>query len=182
MPIHNDLERASRDPYYRFLYEGERAHERTMKSFPRVPNDWEAKKKKKEEEERKRKREVAREDEATVICTQLHQEGFLTRSDYLLGQRYVRDQLTARHQRGYHAWAISAVRLMRRSKRWTRFWSHLANARADHIAFFYGDISRRNRVGALLCAVGHPLCYAIGGLVAERDWKALYRADRAHNA
>lgn len=96
------------------------------------------------------------------------------RDDYLLGARYVEKHLTEQHMRGYHAWALSVVRSMRRSRRATAFWRTLAQARADHIAFLHGDTARRNRFGAFLCAIGHPVCYLIGGLVGEQDWRSLY--------
>jgi hypothetical protein len=162
MPIHNDLDRAARDPYYRALYEGERMVESVSKT--RFPHEKINKQQKKEKDE-----------ESKVICTRLHQVGLMSRSDYLLGLRFVRENLTERHERGYHAWAIGVVRWMRRSSRATAFWSWLASARADHIAHFYGDTARRNRFGAVLCALGHSVCYLIGGLVGEQDWRALYR-------
>jgi len=109
-----------------------------------------------------------------VICTELVRQGLFDRGDYVSGARYVEAHLTERHVRGYHAWALPVVRRMRRSRRATAFWRRLAQARADHIAFLGGDASRRNRFGALLCAVGHPACYLIGGLVGEQDWRSLY--------
>lgn len=109
-----------------------------------------------------------------VICTELVRQGSFDRSDYLLGARYVEQHLTARHVRGYHAWSLPVVRGMRRSRRATAFWRVLAQARADHLAYLGGDASRRNRFGALLCTIGHPVCYAIGSLVDEQDWRSLY--------
>lgn len=163
MPGHNNLERAAQDPMYRLMYESDRTQE-AIKNLYGPP-------KKEEQKPVKKKAE-----EAKVICTELHRQGLFDRSDYLLGLRYVREHLTERHERGYHAWAISVVRTMRRSPRASEFWRKLAQARADHIAFVYGDLSRRNRFGALLCAIGHPVCYAIGGFVGEQDWRALYTA------
>lgn len=113
-----------------------------------------------------------------VICTELVRQGLFDRADYLLGVRYVEEHLTERHMRGYHKWGLPVVRKMRRSPRVTAFWRKLAQARADHIAFLYGDAARRNRLGAVLCAIGHPVCYLIGGLVEEQDWRGLYRDDR----
>ncbi len=109
-----------------------------------------------------------------VICTELVRQGLFNRADYLLGARYVEEHLTERHVRGYHAWGLPVVRKMRRSPRATSLWRKLAQARADHIAFLYGDTARRNRIGAALCAIGHPVCYLIGGLVGEQDWRSLY--------
>lgn len=111
-----------------------------------------------------------------VICTELHRQGLMSRADYLQGARFAGEHLSEQHYRGYHAWALPVVRHMRRSKRATAFWRMLAAARADHIAYLDGDTARRNRLGAWLCAIGHPVCYAIGGLVKEQDWQSLYIA------
>lgn len=127
-----------------------------------------------EEKKRRAARSASQDDSAKVICTELHRQGLMSRADYALGADYARKHLTERHYRGYHAWALSVVRHMRRSKRATAFWRILAQARADHIAYLYGDTARRNRFGALLCAVGYPTCYLIGGFVHEQDWKGLY--------
>lgn len=119
--------------------------------------------------------------DSKVICTELRRQGLLDRDDYLRGARYVEAHLTERHIRGYHAWGVPAVRLMRRSKRATAFWRALAKARADHLAYLDGNTSRRNRFGALLCAIGHPVCYVIGSLIGEQDWHSLY-ADRVQRS
>lgn len=128
-------------------------------------------------EEAERRRKASEDNSAKVICTELHRQGLMSRADYALGADYARAHLTERHYRGYHAWAITVVRHMRRSKRATAFWRILAQARADHIAYLYGDTARRNRFGALLCALGYPTCYLIGGLIGARDWRALYEQD-----
>lgn len=109
-----------------------------------------------------------------VICTELHRQGLMNRADYLLCAHHAREHLTERHFRGYHAWALPVVRRMRRSPRATVFWRVLAQARADHIAYLSGEIARRNRFGALLCAIGHPVCYVLGGFVREQGWQSLY--------
>lgn len=111
-----------------------------------------------------------------VICTELHRQGLMSRADYLLGARFASEHLTE-HYRGYHAWALPVVRHMRRSKTATAFWRKLAAARADHIAFLNGDAARTNQLGALLSAIGHPVCYALGALVKEQDWQSLYARD-----
>lgn len=125
------------------------------------------------EQERQRKRQSNSDADSKVICTELYRQGLFSREDRLLGLRYVRAHLTPRHERGYHAWAIPVVRKMRRSRRVSLFWHQLAKARADHIASVYGDTSRRNRLGQLLCAIGHPACYLIGGIAREQSWQTL---------
>ncbi|MGE0283422.1 MAG: hypothetical protein AB7P20_22775 [Rhizobiaceae bacterium] len=125
------------------------------------------------EQERQRKKQANSDADSKVICTELHRQGLLSREDRTMGLRYVREHLTPRHERGYHAWAIPVVRRMRRSKRATAFWHRLAKARADHIAFTYGDKRRHNRWGQLLCAIGHPVCYIIGSFIGAQDWQTL---------
>lgn len=128
-----------------------------------------------EVQRRKEARENTSNSESSkVICTELHRQGLMSRADYLQGADYARAHLTERHYRGYHVWALAAVRHMRRSKRATAFWRALASARADHIAYLNGDETRRNRLGAILCAIGHTVCYVLGGLVKEQDWQSLY--------
>ena len=126
------------------------------------------------ESEPEPKKKAAKKEDQKVICTELVRQGQFDRGDYLAGARYVELHLSDQHMRGYHTWALPVVRHMRRSRRATAFWRALAQARADHIAYLNGDIARRNRFGALLCAVGHPVCYLIGGLVGEQDWHSLY--------
>ena len=162
MGQYDDINKAANDLHYRILHEDQKIRESLMK--PRLPP----------EQKKKEEPPPPADEKSKVICTELHRQRLMSRDDYLLGLRYVRDHLTARHQRGYHAWAVPVVCGIRRSKSTTALWATLARARADHIAYLYGDASRRNRFGALLCAVGHPACYFIGGWVEEQDWQALY--------
>ena len=111
-----------------------------------------------------------------VICTELMRQGLYNRADYLLGARYVQEHLTETHVNGYHAWGLMVVRKMRKSDRWTRVFRYLATARADHIAHVYGDETRKNRFGALLCFVGERACFVIGKFSGSQDWQALYSA------
>lgn len=134
------------------------------------------------EREAQRKKESSRSSSSSsnsnssskVICTELHRQGLMTRADYLLGARFAGEHLTEQHYRGYHVWALPVVRHMRRSKRATALWRKLAAARADHIAYLHGDTARQNRLGALLCAIGQPVCYAMGKFVRDQNWQALY--------
>lgn len=167
MAFYKDIYRAASDPNYRMMYEWERSQEALARTAPKA------------QEQTTKKNNTAADEDAKVICTELVRQGMLGRADYLAGARYVEEHLTDRHMRGYHAWALPVVRHMRRSRRATAFWRVLAQARADHIAFLNGDAARRSRLGALLCAIGHPVCYLIGGLVREPDWRALYRGDTA---
>lgn len=109
-----------------------------------------------------------------VICTELMRQGLYNKQDYLLGARYVGENLSQSHVNGYHSWALPVVRKMRKSKFWTKFFHILANSRADHIAHFYGDKSRRNLFGRILCVIGEPACLLIGKISGPQNWNSLY--------
>ncbi|WP_157757087.1 hypothetical protein [Pannonibacter phragmitetus] len=163
-------------PMVKYLREVEQA-----RAYGKSDNAWatEQAKTEKQTAANRQKSSSSNNADQKVICTELVRQGLFDRADYLLGARYVEEHLTERHVRGYHAWGLPVVRKMRRSPRATAFWRKLAQARADHIAFLYGDASRRNRLGAVLCAIGHPACYLIGGMVGEQDWRSLYRDERS---
>ena len=103
-------------------------------------------------------------------------QGKYDRADYLLGARYVQERLTETHVNGYHAWGLWVVRKMRKSAQWTRRFRYLATSRADHIAYLYGEESRKNRVGAVLCLIGERVCFVSGKFCGDQDWQALYSA------
>jgi hypothetical protein len=113
--------------------------------------------------------------DSKVICTYLTSRGLFSEKDRIQGLRYVKEKLTPTHERGYHRWAVPTVRKMRKSELLTLLFWKLANARADHIASLYGDTSRRNAFGWLLCKIGEPFCYVVGMFSPEQNWVSLYR-------
>lgn len=115
-----------------------------------------------------------------VICTELARQGLITKDDYSLCIAYSSDYLNEKHFRGYHFWAVNVVRRMRKSKKWTALFRSLAQARVEHIAWRYGDSSRGSRLGWVLCAVGEPICFGIGALVGQQDWRKLYNGTNIH--
>jgi hypothetical protein len=132
-------------------------------------------------ETRTRREEAAKKESGSgsssnnkVICTELVRQGRMSRADLVLGARYFSERLSERHMRGYHAWAVPAVRGMRGSSVQSAVWRIFAQARADAIAARYGD---KRRGGIMKSAILHcfnVLCWIIGGLASERDWRRLY--------
>lgn len=110
-----------------------------------------------------------------IICNEAVRQNMLSRADLLISHKYVRENLTPTHERGYHYWAVSVVGHMRSSERVAKFWAKLARARANHIAYLYGDNSRRDFFGHILCAAGHPTCLLIGKIVGQQNWQKLYQ-------
>jgi hypothetical protein len=107
-----------------------------------------------------------------VICTELHAQGLLDADLYALDVAYT-PGLHPAVVRGYHWWAIPYVRLMRRSSLATRIARPLATWRAKAIAYELGKGPFSWR-GAVVRAIGEPLCFAIGLFVPASDWTQLY--------
>lgn len=110
-----------------------------------------------------------------VICTELVRQGRMSRADLLLGARYFRETLSERHMRGYHAWAVPAVKGMRQSPVQTAFWRALAQARVDAIAAHYGDGQRGHVLKSVVLHGFNAVCWIAGGFVKEQDWRLLYQ-------
>ena len=104
-----------------------------------------------------------------VICTELYRQGKISRSDWKRDLAYTSSALSARHVRGYHAWAIPTVRLMRKSSLWTEVWRLLGQARANQIAYIMGDRAKPDRFGAVAKVVLEGFCWVVGGFVCDRD-------------
>ncbi len=107
-----------------------------------------------------------------VICTELHAQGLLDADLYALDVAYT-PGLHPAVVRGYHWWAIPYVRLMRRNVLATRIARPLAIWRAKAIAHEVGKGPFCWR-GAIVRAIGEPLCFAIGLFVPASDWTQLY--------
>lgn len=107
-----------------------------------------------------------------VICTELYRQGKISRADWLRDLRYTSLALSPRHVRGYHAWAIPTVRLMRKSSLWTEVWRVLGQARANQIAYIMGDRDRPDLFGIGAKIVLESFCWVLGGFVRTRDVKA----------
>ncbi len=78
--MYDDIEKAARDPYYRMLYTNNQVQKDLESTFKRMRVGQDEKPKSKQQAD----------EQAKVICTHLNTKGLLTRSDYLLGLRYVR--------------------------------------------------------------------------------------------
>jgi hypothetical protein len=109
-----------------------------------------------------------------VICTHLMQSGQLSRELWRADMLFTEKHLSPRTVRGYHFWAIPYVKLMRRSPLAERMILPLAGWRANEIAFQMGLRRRGDWRGKLVRLLGEPLCWLIGSLIGEQDWRSLY--------
>lgn len=114
-----------------------------------------------------------------VICTELVRQGLMTRSDLIAGARYFEENLSDRHMRGYHLWALAAVRGMRRSRFQTAFWRVLAQARANAITAKHDSARQATTFERLVLRGFDAMCWSLGWKAAVRDWTVLYMQGEA---
>ena len=110
-----------------------------------------------------------------VICNELYRQGFMTKKQVMLDYQFTRDYLTPIHVSGYHKWAVTAVRLMRKGKG-IRFWKHIATHRANEIEHIYGLRSKGDLLGKIYRKIFEPICWIIGNFCDDSDWSVLYEA------
>ena len=108
-----------------------------------------------------------------VICNELCRQGFMTRKQVVLDYRFTRDYLTPQHVNGYHIWAVSVVRNMRKGKG-VKLWKHIATHRANEIEYIYGLRDKGDLLGKIYRKILEPTCWLIGAFCSQSDWSVLY--------
>ena len=109
-----------------------------------------------------------------VICNELHRQGLMARKHIVLDYKFTRDYLTPKHVKGYHAWAIFAVRQMRKG-RLVNFWNHIATHRINEIAYIYGKRDNPDYLGKIYRRIFEPACWILGAFSSSSDWSILYK-------
>ena len=109
-----------------------------------------------------------------VICNELQRQGVMSRQDVLLDYRFTRDHLTPQHVNGYHVWAVHVVKQMRKGKG-VKMWRHLAQHRANEIAFIYGKRDKPDYLGKIYRKILEPICWSVGFFCEKTDWSVLYQ-------
>ena len=108
-----------------------------------------------------------------VICNELVRQGLMTRKQLVLDYKYTRDYLTPQHVAGYHLWSIWMVKQMRKGK-FVKFWNHVANRRANEIAYIYGQRDKPDYLGKVYKKILESNCWFLGYFTKESDWSILY--------
>ena len=109
-----------------------------------------------------------------VICTELYNQGLISRKDWALDLRFTESHLTPEHIKGYWYFAIPAVKSMRKSKLSTKFWKHIAVNRIKDVKWRLGK-GKFNLLGRIYSSILEPLCKFTGKFVKEKDYhKELY--------
>jgi hypothetical protein len=104
----------------------------------------------------------------TVICTELHRQGFMSNKVFALDQAYGFD-LAKKHPEvyaGYIRLATPIVERMKRSPRFSRFVWMLAKPWADEMAHQMGH-GKGSIIGSLIMAIGYPLCKSVGSRIGR---------------
>jgi len=113
-----------------------------------------------------------------VICNELQRQGVMSRQNVLLDYRFTRDHLTPQHVNGYHVWAVHVVKQMRKG-RGVKLWRHLAQHRANEIAYIYGKRDKPDYLGKIYRKILEPICWSVGFFCEKTDWSVLYKAKEA---
>lgn len=114
-----------------------------------------------------------------VICTYLKSKGVMSWRLWWSDVTYTHGHLSRQTVRGYHWWAIPAVRLMRSGSLPGRLLENVltpfAMARARELDYQLGGRSKPSLLGKAFRAVVEPTCWVIGAFVGEQDVESLYR-------
>lgn|SRR5574337_1250626 len=120
---------------------------------------------------------VARNDQkifSRVICTELYRKREIDRDLYRADLDFTEKNLSAVTVRGYHVWAIPAVKIMRKRPALRAVIKAVAIARAEEIGYQVGLRSKPNYFGKLVRLIGEPACFVIGLFADTRDTSILY--------
>lgn len=110
----------------------------------------------------------------SVICTELNRQNLL--SGFLCVQSSLHAELMNRCVvRGYRAWAIPYVRLMRKYRLATWLVKYIATCRCEEIAYRYDGPGEGDLIGKITRWIGEPICWVIGLFVREPDFSILYK-------
>ena len=103
----------------------------------------------------------------TIICSEVYRQGLISKKDYLVTVHHGKT-LSPITLRGYHVWAIPAVKAMRKSPKLTKFWTGIVKGR---VAYLKGN---KNFLGWISLYILQPMSTLIGVFVSEQNWKELY--------
>ena len=108
-----------------------------------------------------------------VICNELRRNGLMSTEDILIDYYFTQKYLTPTHVNGYHIWAISIVRKMRKGKS-IKLWHHIATHRLNEVKYILGKRNKPDYLGKIYRLIGESLCFIIGKFCKKTDWSVLY--------
>ena len=99
----------------------------------------------------------------TVICTELHRQGYIDDAIYATESRYG-STLAPECMIGYRKWAWPLVKKMRKSKLVTYITYIIVRPVMQEMAHRVDNDYHSSFIGSLMLLIGKPLCYVIGCL------------------
>jgi hypothetical protein len=108
---------------------------------------------------------------ATVICTELHRQGFMSDEIREADERFGRmiSATSPETMLGYHYWAIPIVNLMQKSRLFTKIVWTVARPWAYHMAYEMGSLEKDNLLGKVLMKVGAFISKTIGKSISAKN-------------
>jgi len=103
-----------------------------------------------------------------VICTELHRTNELSTKDWIRDIHFTFNTLTENHIKGYLIWAIPTVRYMKKYPKYRKFWKHVAQHRANDIAWRLNE-GKFDLLGRIYAGIGEPLCWLIGNFTGNKQ-------------
>jgi hypothetical protein len=98
----------------------------------------------------------------TVICTELYEQGYYSKAMYDMDAEYGRWIRANKPEiyAGYILWAVPTVKLMKKSKIFSKLIATIAVPWAMNIA------GETNKIGAVTSLIGEPICGLIGKVIS----------------
>lgn len=111
----------------------------------------------------------------TVICTELHRQGFMPDDIREADERFGRmiSETSPETMAGYHYWAIPIVNLMRKSRLFTKIVWTVAKPWAYQMAYEMGAIEKGNVTGKILMKIGIFASNLIGKIISAKNPQVL---------
>jgi len=107
-------------------------------------------------------------DNARVICTDLHRTGELSTKDWIRDTKFTFKTLSKIHVKGYLLWAEPTVKHMQKYPRYRKMWKHIAQHRANDIAWRLNE-GKFDLLGRIYAGIGEPVCWALGNFVSDKQ-------------
>jgi hypothetical protein len=105
-----------------------------------------------------------------VICTELYSQGYMSEKIRSADEEYGLMMLETRPHVmiGYHLWAIPVVRMMKKSKNFTRAVWFFAKPWANQMAYEMGVLEKGNIIGKILMEIGIFFSGGLGILFSKK--------------
>ena len=111
-------------------------------------------------------------DSGRVICTELHRTKEMATHDWVRDIKFTYKNLSKDHIKGYLFWAVPTVKLMKKYPLYRKIWKHLAQHRANDIAWRL-DEGKFDLLGRVYAGIGEPTCWLIGKFVSDKQYNEL---------